>query len=70
MVKYYTCSLVANILQIILQIIELVEDIVARVLLTTISAMTLGCLRGLRRKAMIRVIKTTRHICTIARGKA
>lgn len=38
--------------------------------LTTISAMTRGCLNGLRRKARPRVRATTRHICKIARGSA
>lgn len=38
--------------------------------LTTISAMTRGCLNGLRRKARPRVRTTTRHICKIARGSA
>lgn len=32
--------------------------------------MTLGCLRGLRRKARVLVKTTTRHICKMRRGSA
>lgn len=38
--------------------------------LTMISAMTLGCLRGLRRNASTLVRATTKHICRIAKGSA
>lgn len=42
----------------------------SKVKLTTISAMTRGCLSGLRRYASTRVSTTTRQICTIRRGSA
>lgn len=38
--------------------------------LTTISAITRGCLNGLNRKARTRLRTTTMHICRIARGRA
>ena len=38
--------------------------------LTMISAITRGCLNGLKRKARPLVSTTTRHICRMARGSA
>lgn len=46
------------------------EDSTTQIVRTTISAMTRGCLSGLRSKARRRVTKTTRHICSIASGSA
>lgn len=38
--------------------------------LTVISAITRGCLSGLKRKARPLVSKITKHICKLARGSA